>query len=142
MAKKVTVTLMDDLDPDRQATESVAFGLDGVNYEIDLSDTNAMKLRGALGPYVTAARRIGGRRGKAGTARYRSASNRSDTHAIRKWAQDNGYDIAERGRIPVEIEDAYQNAQGGTVVHEPTPKRTRAKKDTPADNEAKELATA
>jgi hypothetical protein len=31
--------------------------------------------------------------------------------AIRGWARDNGYEISDRGRIPREVEDAY-NTRG------------------------------
>lgn len=48
MAKKVTVTLVDDFDGSGAADETVEFGLDGVTYEIDLSTKNATKLRGDL----------------------------------------------------------------------------------------------
>ena len=40
MAQKVHITLEDDLDGG-DATETVAFGLDGRSYEIDLNDKNA-----------------------------------------------------------------------------------------------------
>ena len=41
--------------------ETVAFGLDGRDYEIDLSDQDAERLRAEFAPYVTVARRVGGR---------------------------------------------------------------------------------
>lgn len=62
MAKKVTVTLVDDFDGSGAADETVEFGLDGVTYEIDLSTKNATKLRGDLKQWVAAGRRVGGRR--------------------------------------------------------------------------------
>ena len=40
MAQKVQVLLVDDLDGG-EATETVAFSLDGTTYEIDLSSDNA-----------------------------------------------------------------------------------------------------
>ena len=43
MAQKVQVILMDDIDGS-DADETLSFSLDGVNYEIDLSDKNAGKL--------------------------------------------------------------------------------------------------
>ncbi|HRA46360.1 MAG TPA: Lsr2 family protein, partial [Phycicoccus sp.] len=46
MAKKVTISLVDDIDKS-DAAETVSFSLDGVNYEIDLSSDNAGKLRDA-----------------------------------------------------------------------------------------------
>ena len=61
MVKKVTVSLLDDLDG-KAADETVQFALDGVSFEIDLSEKNAKKLRSALQPWVTAGRRTGGSR--------------------------------------------------------------------------------
>ena len=49
MAQKVTVLLMDDLDPSLEADETVSFGLDGRVFEIDLSKKNAEGLRQELG---------------------------------------------------------------------------------------------
>ncbi len=62
VAKKTTVTLVDDLDGS-QAEEQVMFAVDGRTYEIDLSAANGARLRDALAPYISAARRTGGRRG-------------------------------------------------------------------------------
>lgn len=61
MAQVTVVELVDDLDGS-EADETVEFALDGAAYEIDLSATNAEELREALGPYVEAARRAGGRK--------------------------------------------------------------------------------
>ena len=47
MAQKVLVSLVDDLDGS-EADETVEFGLDGINYQIDLSTENAEELRDAL----------------------------------------------------------------------------------------------
>jgi hypothetical protein len=63
MAQRRVVELIDDLDGKvLDHAETVTFGLDGVDYEIDLSDKNAAKLRGALAPYVAAGRAKSGRR--------------------------------------------------------------------------------
>lgn len=66
MAKTVTVKLTDDLDG-TTAEETVYFGLDGKNFEIDLSKRNAGALRKALLPFVDAARPVG--RGTRGAGR-------------------------------------------------------------------------
>ncbi|MET8431123.1 histone-like nucleoid-structuring protein Lsr2, partial [Nocardia sp. NPDC004860] len=47
MAKKVTVTLVDDYDGKSKADETVFFSIDGNDFEIDLSNKNAGKLREA-----------------------------------------------------------------------------------------------
>ena len=49
MAQKINVILVDDLDGS-DAVETVSFGLDGSQYEIDLSKKNAEVLRKALAP--------------------------------------------------------------------------------------------
>jgi hypothetical protein len=41
MARKVTVSLIDDVDGKTVADETVEFAVDGVSYQIDLSSTNA-----------------------------------------------------------------------------------------------------
>lgn len=115
MAQKVIVELVDDLDGTASDDiQTVRFSLDGADYEIDLNEANAENLRGTLEEYVAAARRTGGRikRG-TGTAKpaSRPAVNREQTRAIREWARQNGYDIAERGRIPAEVTAAYEQAQ-------------------------------
>ena|SRR3954466_12078823 len=112
MAQKVTVTLVDDLDGGT-AEETVEFGIDGVSYEIDLSATNAGKLRDSLADYVSNARKAGGgRRKAAGPARRASSGGRASVDreqnaAIREWARKNGFNVSDRGRIPAEVLDAY-----------------------------------
>jgi hypothetical protein len=116
MAQKVVVSLVDDLDGGR-ADETVQFALDGKAYEIDLSSANADKLRDALGEFVTAARRAGReRRGGAGRSAAASASarlgvDREQNQAIRDWARANGYEVSDRGRIPAEVLEAYNQKQ-------------------------------
>ena len=56
MAQKVNIILVDDLDGG-SADENVKFGLDGVNYEIDLSAAKAAELRSSLERFITAARK-------------------------------------------------------------------------------------
>ena len=110
MAKQVITVLTDDLDG-RDADRTIEFGLDGVNYTIDLSEKNAGKLRKALDPYLTVASRIG-RTGAHGRTASRTAatparSNRDQNQAIREWAAKNGYEVSERGRIPSSIAEAF-----------------------------------
>jgi hypothetical protein len=110
VAQKVTVSLIDDLDGDK-ADETVEFGVDGKNYEIDLSSSNADKLRDALAAYVAAARRPGGRRRSGGAnaaaATRRPSVDREQNQAIRDWARKRGMKVSDRGRIPADVLDAY-----------------------------------
>ena len=69
MAKKVTVTLVDDFDGEGPADETVEFSIDGVSYEIDLSAGNAKKIREDFKQWIDAGRRVGGRT-RAGLGRH------------------------------------------------------------------------
>lgn len=112
MARREIIVLEDDLDGGK-ADESVRFGLDGVQYEIDLSSKNAGKLRDALSGYVAVARRSGrGGLTVGGRASGRSrggASDREQNRAIRAWARKKGKKISDRGRIPQEIVEEYRS---------------------------------
>ena len=111
MAQKVVVSLVDDLDGGR-AEETVVFGLDGKTYEIDLSESNATKLRDALAEYAVVARRVTGRSQarKAGTGSSSPAIDREQNQAVREWARGNGFNVSERGRIPSDVLEAYNQA--------------------------------
>ncbi len=111
MAKKVQVTLVDDID-NSVAAETVSFGLDGSSYEIDLSDANAKKLRDALAKYVANARKSGrAPRTAAATRVTRPArADREQVQATREWARKNGYKVSDRGRVPQVVVDAYNEA--------------------------------
>ncbi len=121
MATMTTVSLVDDLDG-TVAAETVAFALDGANYEIDLTDKNAKKLRDALANFVDHARRVdGGRRvaaargakskpAKAAKSASRTAPDREQTAAIREWARAAGLEVSERGRLSAAVLDAFEAA--------------------------------
>lgn len=108
MAQRVEVVLIDDLDGGK-ADETVSFALDGVSYEIDLSDKNARKLRDAMANFTGHARRSGSSRGARRRATSGSAK-RTDLSAVREWARANGHEVSDRGRISAEVQAAYDKA--------------------------------
>lgn len=104
MASEVVIRLLDDIDG-TEASETVRFSLDGVAFEIDLTEAHAMELRDALGVYVGAARMV------PTAKRARKASTDKapgEAKLARVWLQANGYEISDRGRIPEEMMRAYQ----------------------------------
>jgi len=114
MAQRIVTELTDDTDG-KPADETVTFGLDGRDYEIDLTSKNAAALRKALDVYVKNGRRLsaGGRRARtAGSAASSTPRSKSDldTKAVREWANKNGHKVSERGRIPGSVIEAYQSA--------------------------------
>ena len=118
MAQKVQVLLVCDLhDGDVEGTETIAFGLDGSSYEIDVCDAHAAEFRDAQAPYVGAARRAG--RGSGPSTQRRSAraggrgagsGDKNKVADIRDWARKNGHQVSERGRIAATVLQAYEAA--------------------------------
>jgi hypothetical protein len=113
MVQKHIVQLEDDIDGGA-AAETVSFGLDGAQYEIDLSAKNAGKLRDALALYIGHARRAarGGATGGPRRAGRPTRTDREQTQAIRAWARKNGHKIGDKGRIPAQILEAYEARAG------------------------------
>jgi hypothetical protein len=113
MAQRVQVLLVCDLhDGDVEGTETIAFGLDGTSYEIDVCDKHAAELRDAYAPYVGAGRRAG-RTAAGGQRRGRGAragGDRNKVAEIRDWARKNGHQVSERGRISATVLKAYETA--------------------------------
>ena len=130
MAQKVLVEMVDDLDGSA-ANQTVPFSLDGVHYEIDLSQENANELRDGIARFVSASRRVGGRKVRLAAGQSVSGSqpaapaDRERSRLIRAWAIDNGHTIAERGRIPSEIVEAYEQHELEPIVVEAPTKAAR-----------------
>jgi len=110
MAQKVTVTLEDDLDGG-PAAETVRFGLDGAEYEIDLSKKNAAAFRRKIALFIDHARKAGrGPRRRPG----RTAASRERSGDIRAWAKGQGIAVSDRGRIPASVAGQYEAASRGS----------------------------
>ena len=103
MAQKIQIQLIDDLTGE-EAQETVRFGLDGSNHEIDLTTDNAAKLREILSVYTDK-----GRKTAKGNSPQRT-SKREEMQKIRAWAKENGHNPSSRGRLRSEIIDAYSAA--------------------------------
>ncbi len=88
------------------ADETVSFGLDGIEYEIDMTKKNAAALRKALGPWQDHARRVSSRRGPV----MQHVASGVDNRAVRAWASSNGIELPSRGRIPGHVIEQYRAA--------------------------------
>jgi len=112
MAQKTLIQLVDDLDGAALTDEegrTVTFALEGVSYEIDLSQTHVDELTEALAPYVAAGRKVSGRKSAARTSV--SKSDPAELQKIRDWAGNNGHTVSSRGRISAAVRNAYNAAQ-------------------------------
>ena len=109
MAQRIQTLLIDDLDGG-EADGTVRFGLDGTEYEIDLSAAHGDELREALGLYLAHGRRVGGT--AKSTARGRRGGAAVDTAKVREWAKGQGIEVKDRGRVPVGVVEQYKAATG------------------------------
>ncbi|MEI2711944.1 MAG: Lsr2 family protein [Nocardioides sp.] len=108
MAQRVNIIFVDDIDGSEGA-ENITFGLDGVTYEIDLSEANASRLREALAPYVGAARKVS--RAAGGRARRTTtAGTGPNPRQVRDWARSNGIEVSDRGRVSADVIAAFEAA--------------------------------
>lgn len=117
MARQETVAFTDDIDGGK-AHETVAFGLDGTSYEIDLHNKKAAALRTSLAEFIAAARTIKPDRPFAQPAAGRSPTDRAKRvpagpppAEIREWAAAAGVTVSNRGRISAAVLEQYLTAQ-------------------------------
>jgi Lsr2 protein len=94
--------LVDDLDGS-EAVATLSFSLDGLSYEIDLSEPHLVAFQQALAPFVTAARKV------SGTRRVREAA------AIPARAP---------ARIPAPLRNGHAAAAQDVVVNQPSTEAT------------------
>ena len=87
MAQKIQTFLIDDLDGS-EAEGTVLFGLDGTQYEIDLSTSHAKELRTALARYIEAGRRVTGTTRRAGHNGRKTPRQRRQQHRDARLGQD------------------------------------------------------
>ena len=109
MAQRLVTTLIDDIDGG-EGDETLTFSLQGQTYEIDLSKANAQKMLRALEPYVSHARKTGGRRSVPGRATGTGAG-KEQLAVMRKWAREHGYQVSDRGRVSLTIQNAFHAAR-------------------------------
>ena|SRR3712207_3604436 len=121
MAQRTIVQLVSDLSGDEMQAgggRTVEFSVDGTSYSIDLTDKEAAGFDKALAMYIEHATKTGGGssngRKRSGSSGGRTGSGRSKDELanIRAWAQANGHQVSERGRIKQDVLDAYHAANG------------------------------
>lgn len=134
MAKETVTRLIDDIDG-TDAVSTIQFTWSAVAYEIDLSEKNRREFEQALAKYVAAAHRVSGsaRRLPASKALTRKADSapKLNLEELRAWAKDNGHKVADRGRIPAAVVEAFHAAKSAiteTIAPETAPSKAPAGK--------------
>lgn len=124
MTTRTVVTLVDDLDGS-DAVETVQFGLNGVDFEVDLSNVNAAKLRDTLGEFIAAARKVATT--ATPPARKTTAKSPTEVSEARTWLTQHGYEVKPKGRIPQDLMDVWRQ------------NKDQAQEETPAGSHPEEL---
>ena len=111
MAQQVVV--VDDITGEAGASTR-RLRLDGVEYDIDLTDESFASLQEQLRPYLEKARVVPmSKRGKSSASEGRGTPVRQKqdlpaaSSTIRAWAAANGIDCPKRGRIPASVVERY-----------------------------------
>jgi hypothetical protein len=107
MARKIRTFFIDDLDGS-PAEGTVTFGLDGIDYEIDLNAAHAEELRDVLAPYTEAARKVTGVTWRLARTGRRASGDRPSTGELRAWARAHGIEVKTRGRVPAGVLAEFQ----------------------------------
>ncbi len=106
---KTTVVTTDDISGREGKVETITFAFEGDTFEIDLNPLNAANFRRSVAKYVKNGRKVATTGRKA-----QGEANRHHRHeelaAVRQWAQENGFNVGERGRIAQTVWDAYKGA--------------------------------
>lgn len=122
MAKKMSVTIECDLDPEgsRRKAETITFysARTGQEHELDVCEEHRVDIEevfAAVEDFTGLARRIGPRAAKAPAKKGsgKASSNGSspiDPKVVREWAKANGVEVNDRGRLSADVVAAYQAA--------------------------------
>ena len=126
--QRLDVQLEDDLTGG-PADETVVFGVDGRDYQIDLNAKHAATFRKQLAAFIKRARSVRPTRGRSAA---RSAASRDRSRHIRAWAERQGFKVAAHGRLPAHVIQEYDRAPRDG---QPTPRRKSAAPRQPKRNQ-------
>lgn len=105
--EKITI-VRSDLSGESEAS-TVAFGLRGTWYEIDLTASEEEGLQKALEQYLSV-----GRKASPGTGEPKAAlvpkMTQAERNEIRAWARENGFEVPVKGKLSKSVLAAWYEA--------------------------------
>jgi hypothetical protein len=111
--QKTIVTKIDDLTgKEYDEGETVTFAFQGKSYEIDLSKRNATDFHKKMARYMEKGRKVTAHRVTSSRDGRKVKHDRNYVHTVRAWAQANGMEVSNRGRVPLSVYEAYEKANG------------------------------
>jgi hypothetical protein len=109
MAQKIQTLFIDDIDGG-EAEGTVRFGLDGAEYEIDLSAAHAKALRKTLQKYIEPGRKVAPARRLGRGNSHRATNGAPNPTQVREWAKSQGIEVKDRGRVSSDLVVKFQAA--------------------------------
>lgn len=109
MARKMTVQVLCDVCQSPVGVETLRFGWNLVNYEVDLCPDHSEQMSRVVEPVVEVSRRLGARpsSGPSSAPSFVAPREQVTTTEVRAWAKRKGIEVSNRGRIPDELFDRY-----------------------------------
>lgn len=86
---------------------TVTFGLEDTWFEIDLTDEEKKELQSTLNRYLSKARKA---TAKGQKKRIVPDTTPEEREKIRQWARENGFEVPSFGRLPKQVQKAYDEA--------------------------------
>lgn len=110
--QKTVVTYIDDITgKPAEDVETITLSLNGKTVELDLNKRNATQLRRSLDKYLEKGRKVTSQGSKSFDGR-KVKHDRDYVHTVRQWAQENGIQVADRGRVPLSVYAQYEKSNG------------------------------
>lgn len=103
---------VDDVDRSSPA-ESIRFSYGRDHFVIDLGPSNSALMEADFQRWIEHSRRI-----KPPYNRSPRSAARPDPGKVRAWAKRQGFDVSDKGRIPLEVETAYRQRHSRGEVTE------------------------
>ncbi|MDO4909041.1 MAG: Lsr2 family protein [Corynebacterium sp.] len=121
MGRREIIQFYDDMDSTPLSHDEltiIRFSVNGNDYVLEVSPSNAEKFHEAIKPFVAVARREAFMRprrrlaGATGSLRAQAGSRENPVPArvVRQWAIDQGIPVAPRGKVNQNIFDQYYKA--------------------------------
>jgi hypothetical protein len=112
--QKTVITKIDDLTgKEYEEGETITFTVQGESFEIDLNKRNAADFKKKLERYMEKGRKVRRERPVGRTHRLRDVKHdKAYVRTVRTWAQQNGYEVSDRGRVPLSVYEAYEKVNG------------------------------
>lgn len=104
----------DDINESTEGVETFSFAVAGKSYEIDLGPENAERFEADFDKWIAHSREVKSTRIKR--ASKPAAERDYDPAEVREWATENGFKVAPKGRIHLDVLNAWRNRDNAAAA--------------------------